>query len=82
MSDSRAEIFSFPNPWVPTNYGVPGSPRRDPARVVWLVVDRAVLDAPASTLLASVLAGRADDGGPFTVVLDRAGVLVARRGRA
>ncbi len=78
----RAEIFSFPNPWVPTNYGVPGSPRRDPARVDWLVVDRAVLDAPASTLLASVLAGRADDGGPFTVVLDRAGVLVARRGRA
>ncbi len=78
----RAEIYSFPNPWVPTNYGVPGSPRRDPARVEWLVVDRAVLDAPTRALLEAVLGGRADDAGPFRVVLDRAGVLVARRARA
>ncbi|HUV09625.1 MAG TPA: DUF2079 domain-containing protein [Acidimicrobiia bacterium] len=78
----RAEIYSFPNPWRPSYYGVPGSPRRDPARVEWLVVDRQVLDTEASALLESVLSGRADDGGRFRIVLDRADVLVARRARA
>lgn len=77
----RAEIYSFPNPWVPTNYGVPGTPRRNPDRVEWLVVDRQVTSPEDAALLDAVVAGRADGGGPFRVVLDRADVLVARRVR-
>ena len=77
----RAEIYSFPNPWRPTNWGVPGAAARSPERVEWLVIDRQVLDAEAAALLQSILNGRADRGPRFRVVLDRADVLVARRVR-
>ncbi|MFO7592007.1 MAG: DUF2079 domain-containing protein, partial [Acidimicrobiia bacterium] len=73
----RAEIYSFPNPWVPTNWGVPGSSTRSPDRVDWLVIDRQVTGAEDTRLLASIL-----ERGKFRVVLDRADVLVARRVRA
>jgi len=77
----RTEIYSFPNPWRRSNYGVPGSPTRRPERVDWLVIDRQALDADGLALLDAVLDGRADGAGPFRVVRDRADVLVARRVR-
>lgn len=77
----RAEIFSFPNPWQRSNYGVPGSPARDASRIEWLVIDRHTLDAGGIALLNRILAGRADDGGRFAIVQDRDGLLVARRAR-
>jgi hypothetical protein len=70
----RAEIYSFPNPWETRNFGIDGWPRRDPARVQWLVVDRAVLGPPDRALLDQILAS-----GKFRVVYDRDDYVVARR---
>ena len=71
----RAEIYTFPNPWRSSNWGVEGSPTRDPRRVDWLVIDRTVVTAPADiALLQSIL-----DNGNFRIVFDRDELLVARR---
>jgi uncharacterized membrane protein len=71
----RAEIYSFPNPWQPANWGVPGSPIRSPKRVDWIVVDRQVVGRDQE-LLDRILAN-----GNFKVVLDRDDLIVARRVR-
>jgi uncharacterized membrane protein len=72
----RAEIYSFPNPWVSRNFGIDGEPRRDPSRVEWLVLDRAVFGPDDHRLLEQILSS-----GNFKVVLDRDELLVARRVR-
>lgn len=69
----RAEIYSFPNPWRPANWGVPGSPSRSPKRVDWIVIDRQILGREQG-LLARILSR-----GNFKVVLDRDDLIVARR---
>jgi uncharacterized membrane protein len=71
----RAEIYSFPNPWRPANWGVPGSTSRSPKGVDWIVIDREIL-GPEQRLLARIL-----DSGNFKVVLDRDDLIVARRVR-
>jgi uncharacterized membrane protein len=73
----RAEIYSFPNPWESRNFGIDGWPRRDPARVHWLVVDRAVMGPDDIALLDHILAT-----GQFRVVFDRDDWVVAQRVRA
>jgi uncharacterized membrane protein len=70
----REEIYEFPNPWRSVNFGIEGEPRRSPRRVEWLVIDRQVLDAPATALFQSVL-----DHGHFTIVFEGSDLLVARR---
>lgn len=52
----RQEIYTFPNPWISSNYGVGGMPAPpDPKRVDWLIVIPADLNQPASALLDSIL---------------------------
>ena len=70
----RAEIYSFPNPWESSNFGIDGRPRRSPRRVQWILLDRRVLDAHASGLLDRIVAR-----GRFRVVSDRADYVLARR---
>ena len=69
----RAEIYSFPNPWRPANWGVPGSDTRNPERIDWIVIDRQVV-GDARALLDRILSGP-----DFKVVFDRDDLLVARR---
>ena len=73
----RAEIYSFPNPWEPRNWGVPGSGTRSPARVQWIVMDRTVL-GPADRALFEQILGT----GRFRVVYDRDDMVVAKRVRS
>jgi uncharacterized membrane protein len=35
----RSEIYTFPNPWIPTNWGVRGENRPDPDNVDWLILE-------------------------------------------
>lgn len=70
----RPEIYSFPNPWRPRNWGVVGTPTRDPRRVDWLVLDRRVLSPDDVALLDSILASK-----KFRIVFERDDLLVARR---
>ena len=62
----RAEIYSFPNPWVSKNFGIDGEPRRSGKRVEWIVVDkrRARQGQPARCSSAS------STRGTFRVVFD------------
>jgi hypothetical protein len=72
----RSEIYSFPNPWRSVNWGVPGSPTRDPARVDWLVIDRGTLGPEDRLLLDGILSS-----GRFVAVHDEDDIVVARRTR-
>ena len=78
----REQIYTFPNPWIPANWGVAGvappDPNHDhvPAEVEWLLVDTTT-HTPGSreeTLVDGLLAG-----GEFEVVSDEQGLLLARR---
>jgi len=75
----RAEIYSFPNPWRATNWGVPGSATRDPRRVDWLVIDCLPFLAPDQADDRAYIASIVNDG--FRVVFDKDHVFVARRTR-
>jgi uncharacterized membrane protein len=78
----REQIYTFPNPWFPLNWGVagvaPDDPDHDhvPAEVDWIVVDRTthVPDGREEQLIDSLL-----ESDQFVVVSDELGILVARR---
>jgi uncharacterized membrane protein len=71
----RRGIYSFPNPWIPTNYGQPSAPGPSPEVVRWLVVDRLSLGARDRALLDRLLTS------DFRVVSARQGIVVAARRR-
>jgi hypothetical protein len=71
----RPEIYTFPNPWRRSNYGVKDTETPDPARIDWLVIDRQVLGQDEA-LFAGILAS-----GDFRVVSEVDGIVVARRVR-
>ncbi len=70
----RREIYTFPNPWRRQNWGVPGSKKRNPDRVEWLVVDRWATDSTNQQLVDSLITR-----GVFKTVFDKQGIVVARR---
>lgn len=78
----REQIYTFPNPWIPSNWGVagiaPDDPNNDhvPAEVEWLVVNTAT-HQPGSAV--DTLFQRLIAGGEFEVVSDEANIVVARR---
>jgi uncharacterized membrane protein len=78
----REQIYTFPNPWIPANWGVAGVAPHDPdhdhvpAEVEWLVVDTTT-HTPGSreeTLMLELVTN-----GEFEVVSDEGGIVVARR---
>ena len=81
----REQIYTFPNPWFPLNWGVAGEAPDDPdhdhvpAEVEWIVVDRTthVPDGREEQLIDSLL-----DSGEFVAVSDDGGILVARRDKS
>jgi len=73
----RAEIYSFPNPWVSRNFGIDGVPERDPRDIEWLLVDRRVLGPFDLALLDRILAR-----GRFQIVSDANDYVLARRVRS
>lgn len=78
----REQIYTFPNPWIPANWGVAGiapeDPNHDhvPAEVDWLVVNAAT-HQPGSNV--DTLFQRLITDGEFEVVSENNGVYVARR---
>lgn len=80
----REQIYTFPNPWIPVNWGVNGvavpDPRHDhtPDEVGWIVLDtRLHQEGSREEALVDDLL----DNGEFDVVFAEDGVLVARRVR-
>ena len=71
----RELVYTFPNPWISSNYGVDGVSRNaDPTRVQWIAVNTYVLDVNSRALLDDLIGD-----GEFVVQSDNDGVLVARR---
>ena len=70
----RALIYTFPNPWTSSNYGVDGTEHPDPGAVQWLAVNTFLLDLPSRTLLDSLVGS-----GQFVVDSYDQGVMVAHR---
>ena len=72
----RAEIYSFPNPWISKNFGIDGEPRRNPKRVQWIVADRGVFDKQSRGAPR-----RPHRSGTFRVVFDQDGYAVLHRAK-
>lgn len=51
----RERIYTFPNPWLPINWGVEGENRPDPDDTDWLIVDPGSLSAVDHAVLVSAL---------------------------
>ncbi|MGH8994369.1 MAG: DUF2079 domain-containing protein, partial [Acidimicrobiia bacterium] len=68
----RRLIYDWPNPWVPSNWGLANEDPPDPELVQWLVVDRR-LTGPDTGLFHDLLEGE------FETVFDRDDIVVARR---
>lgn len=72
----RSGIYSFPNPWIVTNYGLDSTRGANPDVVKWLVVDRPTVGPAERKLLDRLVAS-----GTFRIVSDRAEIVVAVRSR-
>jgi uncharacterized membrane protein len=73
----REEIYTFPNPWRPSNWGYRDRDTRDPRTVDWLVIDRVAMGEDDQMLLDRILAS-----GSWEVLRDVDGILLAKRVRA
>ncbi|HEV2760083.1 MAG TPA: DUF2079 domain-containing protein [Acidimicrobiales bacterium] len=73
----RKQIYEWPAPWVPINWGVRGENLHDPATVDWLLIDRAQMSDSDRPILARLLSD-----GEFTIRLEEQGIVVAQRVRA
>jgi uncharacterized membrane protein len=73
----REEIYSFPNPWRPSNWGYEDRDTRDPRTVDWLVVDRGALGEADRLLLEQILTS-----GAWDVLRDVDGIVLAKRTRS
>jgi uncharacterized membrane protein len=70
----RHEIYSFPNPFRPRNWGIDDEETRDPDGIEWIVVNRNDLGEEDTALLDDLLAES-----DFEVVYEEGNALVARR---
>lgn len=72
----RERIYDWPNPWVPSYWGIDDGYRLpDPSEIEWLVIDRWTVGDDQRDLLDDLIG----PGGDFRVVFDRDDVVVARR---
>lgn len=70
----RRFVYTFPNPWRSSNYGVVPGAVGDPAEVDWIIMDVAMLGDEDRALYDSIEAS-----GEFVEVMERDGVHVLRR---
>ncbi|HET8931243.1 MAG TPA: DUF2079 domain-containing protein [Acidimicrobiales bacterium] len=70
----REFIYTFPNPWRNSNYGISPDDRGDPGAVDWIVMDTALLNGETRELYESIKAS-----GEFQVAMQADGVEVLRR---
>jgi uncharacterized membrane protein len=72
----RAQIYDWPNPWVPSYWGNDDGYRLpDPSTIQYIVIDRQQVGDAQKALVESFIA----PDGPYQVLFDKDDVLVARR---
>ena len=62
----RELIYTFPNPWISSNYGVDGRGLPDPATVEWIAVDINLLDLASRTMFDQLFAAGSSGWSPTT----------------
>jgi uncharacterized membrane protein len=72
----RQGIYEFPNPFVTSNWGVNGENPGNPDQVDFLV-----LDTTHNGDKADLFAGLTGPNGPFAIVFNKDGIVVARRSK-
>ncbi len=72
----RQRIYTFPNPWRNSNYGIEPSDHGDPAGVRWIVMDTSLLNPDDRALYESIKAS-----GEFRLVSRRGTIEVLERVR-
>ncbi|HLF99195.1 MAG TPA: DUF2079 domain-containing protein [Acidimicrobiia bacterium] len=70
----RDLIYEFPNPYGERNWGIRGEKRHDPSKVRWLIADYRIMGAEDRAVFDSAI-----DDYEFEIVLERDGIVVARR---
>jgi hypothetical protein len=71
----RAQIYDWPNPWVPSYWGNDDGYRLpDPSTIEYIVLDRTQVGPAQQALVASMIA----PDGPYQVLFDADDVLVAK----
>lgn len=70
----REYVYTFPNPWRNSNYGVTPQARGDQAKVDWIAVDTGMLDGDNLKLFEEIKAS-----GEFQVAMEKDGIEVLRR---
>jgi hypothetical protein len=72
----REQIYDWPNPWVPSYWGNDDGYRLpDPSTIEYIVLDRTQVGPAQQALVAGFIA----PDGPYQVLFDKDGVLVAKR---
>ena len=75
----RDRLYSWPNPWIRSYFGINATtPPLRPGPVKYLVIDKTELSPDSAHLLAKLTR----PGGPFRVLADRKGALLAVRVRS
>jgi uncharacterized membrane protein len=72
----RKQIYEWPVPWLPFNWGVREENQHDPADVQWLLVDRLQMSDTDRPILARLLAD-----GEFVIRYEERSIVVAQRAR-
>ena len=70
----RQFLYTFPNPWKNSNYGVTPDAHGDPSKVDWIIMDTAMLQGDNAALYNSIKAS-----GEFQVAMQQDGIEVLRR---
>ena len=72
----RDQIYTFPNPWIRSYYGVNDKePPESPAGIRYLVIDTDILSDTNNVLLKTLTGA----GGPFRIIEQRNGAMLAKR---
>ena len=71
----RTEIYEYPNPWSPANWGISGEGTVDPASIDYLAIDKGALGRDHEELYRDLTA----PDGEFRVVWSDAGVEISQR---
>lgn len=70
----REHIYTFPNPWWNSNYGIDPDDRGDPSKVDWIIMDTTLLGDQDADLYDAI-----KTSGEFQAVMNRDGIEVLRR---
>ncbi|MEE9413858.1 MAG: DUF2079 domain-containing protein, partial [Acidimicrobiales bacterium] len=75
----RELIYTFPNPWQESNWGIGGDHQHDPEKVDFIIIDTRVTSADAQQLFSSIVEPTDTDADRWSLVKISENVFIAER---